>query len=189
MGNVKLKRRLYEDLLQKQRSLQIFTQRVKRSDDLVVLEPASMPTEPYSPSMQVNLFLGALCGLTFGCGIAIILPYDSKKQQISPLVDERKAKRYPCSNKVTYTVAGEKGGLRTSYGKDISSTGMSIVGDKILKKNDKLKFNIENPNKDPIKGNGIVIWSSPAFRKGETGGYVAGVKFEDLDLNINNSES
>ncbi len=192
---VKAKRKMVNDLLRQQGELKIYSQRIQVTPDIVVLEPAETPEKPISPSLFINLFLGALCGLTIGSAIAIMLPVCEKEENIygqkkyEHITEKRSSPRFKTSNKITYTVIGEKDKQYTCWSKDIGRSGMKVISEEALKKDSILEFKIHRGKVKPIKGNGVVVWSSPVSEKAKGSGYVAGVKFYDVELDIKENQA
>ena len=186
---------MVNNLLQQQGELKVYSKRIQASPDIVVLESAQTPEKPISPNLLVNLFLGALCGLTIGSAVAIMLPVSEKKNVVSlekgydQFTEKRSSPRSKTSNKITYTVIGEKDKQYTCWSKDIGRSGMKIISEEALKKNSILKFKIHRDNVKPIKGNGVIVWSSPVSEKIKDAGYVAGVKFYDVELDVRKKQA
>ena len=187
--DIAMKRKIYSDLTEKLQALKILKLRTSMLPDAEIIEFADVPDSPIKPNLLKNLLLGGLVGLIIGFGMALALSISSgeevKAEQDSPQVTERRSSpRTETYNKVMCTVVGEKREY-DCWGKNIGRSGMKIITNKKLQRNNILKFEIHCNKMKPIVGNGIVVWSSPVS-VGGISEYAAGVKFYDLELDINN---
>ena len=187
--DIEMKRAIYSDLMGNLQDLKVLQQRTLLLHDAEIIEFAGVPDSPIKPNLLKNLLLSGLVGLTIGFGMALAFSIsfgeEVKAEQDSPQVTERRSSpRTETYNKVMCTVVGEKREY-DCWGKNIGRSGMKIITNKKLQRNNILKFEIHCNKMKPIVGNGIVVWSSPVS-VGGISEYAAGVKFYDLELDINN---
>ena len=187
--DINMKRLIYTDLMQKLQESKVLRQRTNMLSDAEIIEFADVPDAPVKSNLLRNILLSGLVGLTIGFGMALAFSTLSV-QEVEPennfgqVTERRLSPRTKTSNKVTCTVVGEKKEY-DCWGKNIGRSGMRIITNKKLQRNNILKFEIHRDKLKPIVGNGIVVWSSPVS-VGGISEYAAGVKFYDLKLDVNN---
>ena len=184
-----MKRTIYNDLIEKLQDVKVLQQRTALSPDAEIIEFADIPDHPSKPNLKKNLLLGAFLGLVIGFGMALMMSMSSGKETYSETdysaqsPERRATPRSKADNMVTCAVVGEEKEL-VCWSKNIGRSGMKIVTKEKLQRNNILEFKIRRDKMKPIVGNGVVVWTSPVALNGNSE-YAAGVKFYDLELDIN----
>ncbi|MFH1063131.1 MAG: Wzz/FepE/Etk N-terminal domain-containing protein [Candidatus Omnitrophota bacterium] len=191
--DIEMKRAVYSDLMAKLQELRLLQQRTDMLPDAEIIESADIPEQPTKPNLLKNLLLGLIVGITIGFALAMMFSVayseeDKSEQIIDQDKERRLSPRTKTYNKVTCSVVGEKK-EHICWSNDVSSSGMKIISNEKLKENNILKFEIHRDKMKPIVGNGMVVWTSPIAIKGNNNGYASGVKFYDVELDINNKKT
>jgi len=191
--DVEMKRAVYSDLMAKMQDLRVLKQRTSLLPDAEIIEFADTPENPASPNLIKNLLLGLVVGITIGFALALMFSVATQPKEYITAYDHnakerRDAGRIKTNNKIKCSVVGEKKEHICSSS-DISSSGMKIISNEKLNQNDVLKFEIHNNKMKPIAGNGTVVWTQPIDINGENNGYASGIKFYDIQLDINKKKA
>ncbi len=191
--DIEMKRAVYSDLMAKMQELRVLKQRTSLLPDAEIIEFADTPEHPASPSLIKNLLLGLIVGLTVGFALALMFSVSAQPKEHIEAYDHngkerRDSARTKTSNKIKCRVVGEKK-EHICWSSDMSSSGMKVISNQKLNQNDVVKFEIQQDKANPIAGNGTVVWTSPAVVNGKNNGYAAGIKFYDIQLDINKKKA
>jgi len=191
--DVEMKRSIYSDLMEKLQEVRVLQHRTRLLPDAEIIELAEVPAQPAKPSLLKNLLLGLVAGLTMGFALALMFSVSAQTEDKSEAkklqdIERRTSRRTKSAHKVTCSVVGEKKEY-VCWSNDVGSAGMKIITDEKLKENNILKFEIHRDKMKPIVGNGMVVWTSPVSKNGSNNSYASGIKFYDVELDINKEKA
>ncbi len=183
LNTIRHRRKVYQDLLDRQLGLKIIRERAASNPGTEIVETPDIPLYPLRPKLALNLLLGLIAGLCFGCSAAIFFPADIfKSAAYSPgKKEQRKNLRFPTSADIIYTALSRPYVRQEGSLINISDSGLRFATEGKPEKNSRVRLEIFIPGSKPILAQGKIIWTHEiSLREDGRGPFNVGVKFTKI---------